>query len=387
MVTKSPLIRVALLAAQSYSITIIGLFIGILSARGLSVSDRGTLAIILLITQLCSRVGSLGFEQVIYREGVKEHPQNYYIAGIIGSFLCLPIAIVATWVSSIPVTLALIIVPTAGFISVLRVNSAWLIYLDKLRILFLFNLGQSIVQFSLYAVIFKTGSLSAFYVAWVINVVIFSIVSVYILRNFIDTHYTRNFKMRNLLSTWQKGFRYIGIAIPEMALTFCLELPIVRYLLGGSSAGLYSISNTLNGIYYQLFASISSIFAKNTLLKFPRLKIYGTLFVLLILGILASRPLIVVLFGKPYSGAAEIFVIMVLSTFLLGIARIEYVLMEKQPRLGIQVKLSGLLILALLMGVFIDQNYIFYYVSLAYSAYAVISMVINVMGDRKNVEL
>lgn len=90
----TPIFTAAQLILQTYAVTLIGLAIGIFSARSLSVSDRGSLALLLLISQLFSRLCSLGFEQIILKDGfTRFNPLDFYIASALGTLAGIPLVL------------------------------------------------------------------------------------------------------------------------------------------------------------------------------------------------------------------------------------------------------------------------------------------------------
>lgn len=366
---NSPLLRqVFKLLGQTYLVTLIGLLIGIFSARSLSVEDRGLLASLLLISQLCSRIGAMGFEQVLHQQGSQLRLRDFHLAGFLGSLLTFPVALVGLHLSHYPLWFAAVLVGVAGFISVLRSNVAFLIHMQDMRQLTLLNVLQAISQLALYALAFSTHDVTVFFWLWAANVIVFAVMSSFFLRR-----QSTDSKCEPLEPTqvWKKGFSFTAINIPEIALSFCVELPIVRSVLGGSASGLYAISNTLTGMYYQVFTAITSISIRKPE-RLPLRLIYGATALIGIFIVVAAPYIIGLLFGERYQGAMSYLIYMLPVTFILGLVRMRQVASISQAALGKQ-SLAGLILLAMLgIGLIFPTRYLVPWIALSYLTYAAI---------------
>jgi O-antigen/teichoic acid export membrane protein len=376
-VSKNPLLQALALITQTYGVVILGVVIGIFSARALSVGDRGTLAIMLLITQLCSRLGSIGFEQLIQRNGYTDRRNSFYLAGLLGSLLTLPVAFFGAWTAHLPLPVAVVFVFLAGFIAILRVSSAFFIFKEKIRVLGLFNFGQAIFQIILYASVARFGRFWDFFAAWSLNVVIFSCISVFVSSMYddSDSNTARSVSIKSVVSIWKEGMNYLSVVLPEMLILFCLELPLVRYVLGETKSGLYSISNTLTGIFYQVFVSLSSILIKRKD-AFPKIIMFSILSILCVALLLISRPVITLFFGIRYADASKYAWIMLPVSFLMGVSRLEQVMSLNQIKGNTQIILAIGLVGSIFAGFLISEPSVVYWVALCYSLYAIVTITI-----------
>ncbi|WP_407542123.1 hypothetical protein Q0M94_17800 (plasmid) [Deinococcus radiomollis] len=373
---SSPMFQAILLIGQTYSVVLIGLIVGIFSARGLSVIDRGTLSILLLIAQFCSRFGSLGFEQVIQRNGVGERIGSFYGAGLVGTFATFPIALISISFTKISILNTLFLVVIAAIISILRINVALLVNQQKIKELSYLNVSQAVSQLIFYALVFHTKSLTLFFASWCINVTLFSIISIAIVnsRKSIVSIRKGILSFHTYKNIWHEGFQYIGIALPEMVTTFCLELPIIRLVLGGVGAGLYTVSNTMTNIYYQMFVGISAISIKRKF-SLPLKRIYILLLLICIVIIFISGPVLSLVFGHRYVSASLYARVMLPVTWLLGVVRIQQVSLNKMPSAKFQTISSCILIGLIFLGIVVSQKYLVIWIAFSYIIFSVISLI------------
>ena len=367
----TPIFTAAQLILQTYAVTLIGLAIGIFSARSLSVSDRGSLALLLLISQLLSRLCSLGFEQVILKGGfTRFNPLDFYIASALGTLAGIPLVLAFLFASKLPLTFFIPSIFAVFIISILRINIASIIYNKNIQLLTVLNIGQALLQLVLYIIAFGFHRFEYFFAVWLFNIIVFGFVSLYVV-------YKREKKFssnQNSLKIWSEGVSYTGVVIPEMVLAFCLELPFIKQTLGGVQTGLYSISNTVTSIYFQMYYAVSAVLTKKGS-SFPRGPLY---IVLLLAGFaiwLAARPLISFVFGASYVEAASYLAWMMPVTALLGIVRIMQVTANKQPSSKFQVTVA----LAFIGSIFLtplisDDALVIPYIAACYAANSLISL-------------
>lgn len=354
------------LLGQTYLVTLVGLLIGIFSARSLSIEDRGLLATLLLISQLCSRLGAMGFEQVLHQQGGELALEDFYVAGFLGSLLAFPVAFTGLHLANYDLWFAFVLVGIAGFISILRSNVAFLIYMQDMRQLTLLNVLQAVSQLVLYALAFRTHDVTVFFWLWAGNVVAFALLSSFFLsKRSLDTAAER----LSPPQVWKRGFAFTAVNLPEIALSFCIELPIVRAVLGGPASGLYAISNTLTGMYYQVFTAITAIAIRNPE-KLPLRLIYGATGLLAVFIVFAAPFIISLLFGDRYQGAMQYLVYMLPVTFILGAVRIQQIAAPSQASLAHQ-GFSGLVLIVLIgLGLLIPPTYLVAWIAGSYLTYA-----------------
>lgn len=333
--------KAAQLVAQTYAVTLLGLFVGITSARSLAVGERGTLALLLFAGQLFSRFGSLGFEQLLQRDGLTRFRlSTFYAAAGLGCLALLPLMWGFTHLTALPPALILSTLGAAFVVAVLRMNVALLTHLERFRELFTLNLLQASLQLLLFLAVFTTHRYEAFYAAWLAAVGVAGLLS---LRRVLPHRQTGG--ERRPLAVWGASRRYASVAFPETVIAFCLELPLVRLTLGEVSAGLYAISNTLTNIYFQVFTALSAIVIRQPLRG--RKVIYPALALMGLVMALISAPLTALLFGAQYAGAAAFVHWMLPTTFMLGVARIEQVTSSRQVPFAWQGALAALFCAAL----------------------------------------
>ncbi|MPY67615.1 hypothetical protein F8S09_13130 [Deinococcus sp. SDU3-2] len=371
--------RALQLIAQGYAVTLIGLAIGVCSARALSVEDRGTLALLLLGGQLFSRLGSLGFEQLIQKDGVERASLTaYYQAAALGSAALLPVMVGFVMFTDLAPALALTTLLGAGLVSVLRIHSALLLHLDRLRTLFVLNAAQAVLQLLLFLAVFPTHHYGAFYAAWLLTVGLAALLSARLVSD----------QRASLPGTagpravWGWSRRYASVAFPETVLSFCLELPIVRFVLGETSAGLYAISNTFTNIYFQVYTALSAVLIRRP--SGPRWPIY-LLVALAGAGLtVISRPLITLLFGPAYAGAADYVAWMIPATFLLGVARLEQVTARAPIPFPWQLGLvTGFLLLLVLAALVPERALAVPYIAACYGSYSLALVLASRWQGRK----
>lgn len=340
-VQNSSLYTVAQLILQTYTVMLVGLAVGIFSARSLSVSDRGSLSLLLLVCQIFSRLCSLGFEQIVLKNGfLKYGPADLYVASAVGVLAGTPIIIISLIFLKLPSLFFLPTVMAVFLISLLRVNISSIIHNKDIKFLTIFNIGQSFLQLIFYAAVFNVHRFEYFYSVWLFNIGLASIVSLYITKRNEQLLYKGN-----ILNIWREGTSFIGVVIPEIVFTFCLELPFIRQALGGLQTGLYSISNTITGIYFQTYYAVSAILIKNKGKIIMQTPIYIILFLFGVAIWLLAKPVISNLFGEKYIDASLYLAWMLPVTALLGTIRIIQVSADRQPssktQLGIALILIG----------------------------------------------
>ena len=368
---RNPLFIAMQLIFQTYIVTLIGLAIGIFSARSLSVSDRGALALLLLISQLFSRLGSLGFEQIILRDGFKNFgPIDFYIASFSGTVIAIPFIIgfflfsKSMFIFIFPGIIAVFV------ISVLRINTALLIHENNIKLLTILNVGQALFQLVLYILVFNFHHFEYFYIAWLFNITVFSLISMYLIH--IRFSFFNN---NNTLNIWREGISFTGIVIPEMVLAFCLELPFIRLALGGVQTGLYSISNTITSIYFQMYYAVSAILIKKRT-SIPRIPIYLALLAAGVIIWIASEPIISFVFGDRYTGAAIYLSWMMPVTALLGTVRIVQVTAKKQIPSRLQIILAIAFFGSIFLTTFIKNNSLVVpYIAFCYALTSIVSLI------------
>lgn len=369
------------LIAQNYGLILIGVLASIFSARSLSVSDRGELALFILITQLCSRLGSIGFEQIIHRGESSVNLVNFYVASAIGCLMTIPIAYWGISSTNLPQLFVPLSVSVAIAISALRVNIATLLYAENLKILTLLNFSQAVSQIISYGLVFRFHNLALFIAMWCITVVSFAALSLFLVREKEYNVGKNNFGI--VLSIWKQGFNFSSTVVPEIATSFCVELPIVREVLGRQAAGVYAVSNTITGIAYQIFVAIGAVLGKKRVRnRYPIFLIVG----LICLGIvLVSGDVISFVFGKRYEEAAIYVKIIMPATFLLGILRIEQMnstqLVKKTSQLSPILGLFGLFLLAY----FLPGKILVWYIAVSYAIYSILSLLIIKKGAESGV--
>lgn len=356
--------RAAQLIVQGYAVTLVGLAVGVCSARSLALEERGTLALLLLAGQLFSRFGSLGFEQLVQKHGFEHFPLlTHYRALLVGCVLLAPaiwgfIAFCQLPPLYFPATLV-----AAVIVGVLKVNTAFLIHRQRLADLFVVNLFQALVQLALFLAVAFTHRYPAFYGAWGLAVSLSCAVSLARIRPLLGPAPAGS---PGVLAVWRASRAYTTVALPETVLAFCLELPLIRVLLGGASAGLYAISNTFTNIYFQVFSALSAILIGRPLHR--RRPLYLGLAVLGALMVLLCRPVIVLLFGEPYAAASRYVEWMLPATFFLGVARIEQVTAGRPVAFAVQTAVVGgfcaLLVSALLLP---SGEFVVPYIALCYT--------------------
>lgn len=333
--------KAAQLVAQTYAVTLLGLLVGITSARSLAVGERGTLALLLLAGQLFSRFGSLGFEQLLQRDGLTRFRlSTFYAAAGLGSLALLPLMWAFMQLTDLPRVLVLSTLGAAFVVAVLRMNVALLTHLERFRELFVLNLLQASLQLLLFLAVFTTHRYEAFYAAWLAAVALAGGLSLRRVQP-----YRRAEGSRQPLAVWKASRRYASVAFPETVIAFCLELPLVRLTLGEVSAGLYAISNTLTNIYFQVFTALSAIVIRQPLRG--RGAIYLVVALMGLVMALVSAPLTALLFGAQYAGAAAFVHWMLPTTFMLGVARIEQVTSSRLVPFAWQGALVALFCVAL----------------------------------------
>lgn len=372
-----------ILLGQTYIVVLIGLVIGILSARGLSVSDRGTLALILLGTQLCSRLGNLGIEQSLHKFGTEKIKiTHFYLSGAMGVILASPVL----WLIVRPIDtggkMLLALVICSFFIHILRVNTAILIFEGRITNLARLNIGQSVVQLALYVFAFYRGGLYSFMIAWMLNVCLFSFISTRFLNMQGQGLFGPPPKFSELIRIQRRGWKFNTVAIPEIALTFCLELPVIRSVLGGAQAGLYAISNTITSIYYQIFVAISAVAASNKRGSIDKRSIYAALGVVCLILMLTAPLVIKAAFGENYVGAERFVLIMLPVAFVLGWSRIEQMTLRTSVKGSTQIVLVALLLTSILISGLIGNFATVYAIALAYFLYAI--ALVTVIRRSKN---
>lgn len=362
-----PVVKVLQLILQSYGTVLIGLMVGVISARALSVATRGELAILLLIVQLLSRLASLGFEQSIQRKGINKYANYYYSASLMGGILATPIALFALILLHIPVYYATICIVMIPVVTILRVNISHLIYREKIGFLTALNTFQALLQLLSYAIISYKPSLDLFLIAWSVTVTIASIVSFVMLRRLEGISLNSgDLNLKGILKTWELGSRYIGMVVPEIALTFCLELPVVRLVLGGTQAGLYAISNTVTNIFYQLFVALSSIYIKYDHRRPP----VASFFLLAVVGLgifLGSGIILRFAFGEKYVDARHFIHIMLPTVYLLGVLRIFQTSDRSSQVSGFQIVSSIILVISIFLGGFVEKSFLVFWIVFCYS--------------------
>ncbi|WP_216320890.1 hypothetical protein [Deinococcus aestuarii] len=342
--------RAAGLILQGYAVTLVGVAVGVCSARALALEERGTLALLLLAGQLFSRFGALGFEQLVQKHGFSLFGRAaYHRALLLGCATLLPLMWGFLVFCRLPAVYLLPTFLAAVVVAVLKVNTAYLIHLGRLRELFVINLGQALVQLALFLAAYATHRSLYFYGAWLLTVTLACGLSLSRVRPLLPPGEAGPAGARGV---WRESRAYTTVALPETVLTFCLELPLIRVLLGGANAGLYAISNTFTTIYFQVFAALSAVVIQRPLGR--RAPLYAALALLGLVMVALCRPAIVLLYGETYAGASRYVEWMLPATFLLGVARLEQVTAGRQAPFAFQVLIvlafCALLASTLLLG-------------------------------------
>lgn len=321
---------------------------------------------------------------LIHKDGNNGELDAYYVAGCIGSVVLLPIAIVGSTIAGFGYSMAILMVISSCFINLLRTNIASMTYNRSISLLSKLNLLQTIVQILFYWIASYTHKTQIFFFSWVLNTIIFGTLSVYAMRREVKFANLLKFKtyIKTSLLKWTAGLKFSGAAIPEIALTFSLELPIVKIVMGANAAGLYAIAVTLNSILYQVFAIIASVVSKNHK-KFDRFLYYGVLGIITGAAIFLARPVISLVFSERYADAAYFSVFLLPATFMLGIARIEQVISINHISIRWQLVLSSLLIVGIIFGIFIRSNILVMWISCVYILFAVLSINLSYKSSRK----
>lgn len=360
--------KIGLLFMQNYFVAFLGIAAAILSARGLAVETRGNLALIMLATQLLSRIGGLGFEPLIHKDGLSNNIIVYYISNIIGVVILLPIGLLMGVPDILGIGGLIFIAICGCLIAVLRINVAVFINFGKIRELAYVNIFQGIVQIIFFAVAFLKGTLWSFLLAWFMAVLMSVLLSVYLMKQIVkyNAHIP---KFTEIIYIMRSGLRFSAIAIPELMLSFSIEIPIIRYVAGDRLVGLYSIAVTFNGVVYQAFSILSSIISK--IKTFSRIYIYIAVVLLSTCLVAASPWIIEVAFGEEYKESYKLLQITMPMAILLGIMRVEYIHSQKSLPDFLQIMLAFILMLLLLIGVYIESEKIVYWISFVYSSYAI----------------
>lgn len=336
--------RALQLITQTYLVTLIGLAVGICSARSLSVAERGTLALLLLAAQLISRLGSLGFEQLLQKHGLSQFSLGaFYRAAAAGCLVLLPLTWAFVHASALPPALILTTGAAAFVVAALRIHTALLIWADQFRALLGVNLTQAGLQLLLFVVAFGTHQYAFFYGAWLVTVTVSALLSLRLIWG-LRTSAGRP-AAQPARAVWQASHHYASVAFPETVIAFCLELPLVRLALGEVSAGLYAISNTLTNIYFQIFTALSAVAIRQPLRS--RLLLYPAVAGAGVVLALIMTPLTTLLFGPKYAGAAAYAHWMLPATFCLGVARLEQVMSARPLAFRWQVGLAAAFCVAL----------------------------------------
>lgn len=327
---------------------------------------------LLLLIQLLSRLGSLGFEQMIQRQGLAYPLSKYYLYAFLGSMALGVILLPLMGLLKLDMFLVFLVAGVSLLVSILRVNIAVLIHEEMIKKIFVVNLGQALLQFVLYATVFSTRNVGYFLSAWIVTVTCAAMFSYYLVNRVVRGAVSMGEVAQGNPSV--TGFRYFGVVFPEMAISFCLELPVIRHVLGAQATGLYSVSNTMSGIYYQVSIALSAIVAKGNL-KLNKLLTYTALAVFAVVFAVLSFWLLPMLFGSNYAGALKFLVIILPAVWLMSILRIEQMSSERTPRVGLQVTLAFILILGFFASSALGHDGLIYGIVGSYLLYAIASLV------------
>jgi O-antigen/teichoic acid export membrane protein len=378
-VNKKTFLYASGLIVQNYGLILVGLLSSVFSARSLSVSDRGELAIFILITQLCSRLASIGFEQIVHRGEHNKGLQVFYLASTIGCILVLPIFYWGLRSTGLPLNFIIASVFVAMTVAALRVNIATLVYSEDLRTLTLLNFSQSIIQIFSYGIVFRYHNLHLFLTMWCITVIISTAFSFYLVRSRIN--YLSVNDIQDAFTSWKHGLKYSSTVVPEMATTFCIELPVIREVLGRQFAGTYAVSNTVTGVAYQVFVAVGSVMGKKRVRNI--LPVYIIMAVFCTIVAFISGNVIDFVFGDRYSLAEKYVKIAMPSIFILGILRLEQMSSDRAMRRSSQfISIFGLLAL-FSFAYLVNPKYLVLYISISYAVYAVFN-IFSLRRERKN---
>lgn len=359
--------RIGLLFGQNYLVAVLGILAAVISARGLSVENRGELAVVMLAAQLLSRLGGLGFEPLIYKEGTPDNLSDFYLSNFVGVLLISPIIFLMGVLDILGIWGLVSLLVCSAMISVLRINLASLLSGDKIKEVAYINVVQAIAQISFYAIAFTNGKLMNFFIAWLCAVMISTVVSLLFVKIVLKKA-TIMPKFINMVGIWKSGLRYAAVALPEIMFSFSVEIPIIRHVAGDRLVGLYAIAVTFNSLIYQAFSTASSV-----IIRFGRervMHVYAVIILMSIILMVLSPALISAAFGQSYMGAYRIFQVTMPMALLLGIMRVEYIISGYEVPRSVQMYSLLALFLLICMGSIFDSGSIIYWISTVYCAYS-----------------
>lgn len=368
--------KIITILIQSYLTTAIGLVISVISARALSVSDRGDLAVLLLFSQASSRIVTFGFEQIIYNEGLNKETYNQMLLFVARALVIFPIILLfVSHTLSVSILNGLFIFISIFAVSILRINIAGSVYSGQLRELSIINISQVIVNLLFYTLIyyFRAATKDVFFAAWVLTITVFAFVSHGIVRKLDNSN---NVLALNSHSLLKKGISYAHIVVPELMLSFCIELIGIKIVLGSFVAGLYAVTNTVGGLYFQIFSTIYSVVSRTKHIN-QKFLLYTFLAVIGIAIVFIGPIVIPFIFGNKYSGADSILPWIIFSSGMLGFSRLNQVgKIVKNTNFSFIPPLI-LLLWVIILPFFTPTQFVIPFISISYVLYSLIIFLLN----------
>jgi len=356
----------------------INLIIGIIIARYLGPRDYGLLAYAISFVSIFGVMSSLGFQDVLIRELIKEGDKREELLGttfllrLAGAcLLLLTVAIISLMVfpDKSSITMVMIVASSHIFLS-FNVIESFFESKVKARIssrsLLIALLGSSVFKIILVMI---SATVVCFAFSMLVESMILSICLVAFYHadgnSVLDWKFLRGRAISLLSDSWPLAVAWLF----AMAYTRVDQI-MIKYLLGNQELGYYAVAVSMTEAWTVLPAVITAsffpaiIYAKRrgeSLYKFRMQRLF-TLLVWISIFIsvpisLFSKPIIFYLFGDSYSNSSEVLAVLIWSSvpIFIGIVNGKWIVAENLQRIWLIINPIGMFLNVALNLIFIPK--------------------------------